>query len=108
MNNVLFKNCIIEKVEVKDFNEYWIYINANDNKEHIVKIQSHNLLEELILLKNNEKTRLYLSCRMADIDIFKVENGYCIAWSPIEIIYQDFTISNSEYDKLIMLINADN
>lgn len=115
---VTFKNCKVLNVYKKlplSLNEYIleiaIYENKNDNfwsDKAIVKIQSSNLYEELLKLKNRECHVCYLSYRLADVTILRevFRNKYVIINSPTEMSCFEYEITEGCFDEILEVLNT--
>ena len=104
MNYETFKNCQILSVykRLPDiYKDYEIHIGTDGMKVFTVKITCHNLKEELLKVLNGDTERIYLAHGMSDVDVYKKGKDFCIEWSPIETVYQDFIFTKSKFTELI-------
>jgi hypothetical protein len=103
-----FKNCRIMAVyekkmrNIKDTGTYLIEIEIEQEGSCFsryldIKIDKHNLYKELQTLVKGEVQRLYLAHGMADIDIYKRGDKYCIDWSPSDSNYNEMYFEEENF-----------
>jgi hypothetical protein len=112
-----FENCRImgtykrKLSNIKDSGTYLLQISIEKEGTYFpdyidIKIDKHNLYDDLRKVVSGETERLYLAHGMTDIDIYrnKTTNKYCIRWSPNDSSYNYMYFEEENF--LLDFVNA--
>lgn len=91
--------------------EYEVVLMVNESTIpdfHRIPIMDSELSKQLDNLVTGKAKRIYLACGMQDIDIYKLDSGYGITYSPHDGLNVQYLLKDEDIKKLCADVKLDN